>query len=238
MHTQLKSRFRKICDEYISYLWRLSKARSRAGLYEFLEGECSRIAKDMKVLTVGAGGDVNKILYKHASTNNFSVVSLDIDQKRSPDILGDVCTEPLRSLHFDIVIFCEVLEHLRSPCQAIDNIFMGLKPGGRLILSVPFGLPLHDRPNDFFRFTRYGLELVLTKFSDVSIMERNSYFEAIDVIWMRLLMEKTEKAAFLSYVVLPIVFHLKRPITLLLSKIAKPDGFTTGYVATAVKRNA
>lgn len=228
-----KAKIHEALDLFIAYLLRLSKARSRAGLYEFLDMECSRIAKGMKVLTVGSGGDVNKVLYKYSEVKCFEVVSLDIDKNRSPDILGDICTESLGFSCLDVVFLCEVLEHVHSPSQALENIYVALKPGGKLILSVPFALPMHDRPNDFFRFTRYGLKLLLSKFSEVSIEERNTYFEAIDVIWMRLIIEKK---SILSYIILPTIYFLKRPLTLLLNKILISDGITTGYVVTAVKR--
>lgn len=226
----------EILKKYNNHLIRLSKIRSRAGLYEFLEDEFSKILCGAKVLTVGSGGDVNSLLDKFAKLNDFHVVSFDIDKDRSPDIQGDVCTDSLGSSCFHVIVLCEVLEHLHSPHRALDNVFEALKPEGKLVLSTPFCLPIHDRPNDYFRFTRYGLALILSKFSDVSIKERNSYFEAIDVLWMRLLMERPEKALRISQIVLPIVFYLKRPITIFLNSQLKTDGITTGYIATAVKR--
>lgn len=236
MLSKIRRYSQQLNSKYNKHLVRLSKKRSRAGHYEFLEAEFSKVSSGTKVLTVGSGGDVNSLLHKYANLNNFDVVSFDIDKSRSTDILGDVCTDSLRSSCFDVIVLCEVLEHLHSPRMALDNIFEALKPEGKLVISTPFCLPIHDRPNDYFRFTRYGLALILSKFSEVSIKERNSYFEAIDVLWMRLLMEQPEKALCLSQVVLPIVFYLKRPITIFLNSLVKTDGITTGYIATAVKR--
>lgn len=236
MFKNAREHFQELINKYNNHLVRLSKKRSRAGLYEFLEEEFSKVLCGAKVLTVGSGGDVSSLLSEFAKLNDFHVVSFDIDKDRSPDILGDVCTDSLDSSCYDVVVLCEVLEHLHSPRIALDNIFAALKPEGKLVLSTPFCLPIHDRPNDYFRFTRYGLALILSKFSDVSIKERNSYFETIDVLWMRLLMERPEKALCLSQIVLPIVFYLKRPITIFLNSLVKTDGITTGYIATAVKR--
>lgn len=236
MLNKLQIYCQRLAINYKNYLISISKKRSRAGLYDFLKVEFSKFSKGDQVLTVGSGGEINDILDQHAVIKSFNVVSLDIDQSRSPDILGDICTDNLGSERFDVIVLAEVLEHLRSPCHALDNIYEMLKPQGKLIISVPFCLPIHDRPNDYFRFTKYGLELVLSKFSDVSIKERNSFFEAIDVIWMRLIMEDSEKTFLLSQVILPIVYYAKRPITVLLNMFVKTNGITTGYVATAVKK--
>jgi hypothetical protein len=94
---------------------------------------------------------------------------------------------------------------------------------------------MHDRPHDYFRFTRYGLEFLLKDFYKVRIQERNSYFEAIDVLWVRLLVTKSRSARFISYVLIPLVFYLKRPLTAFLGKLVRTNAMTTGYVVTAVK---
>lgn len=133
------------------------------------------------------------------------------------------------------MVLSEVLEHLHDPRLGLDNVYKILKPNGKLILSTPFILPIHDRPYDYFRFTRYGLALLLSQFKEVIIKERNTYFEAIDVLWLRLLQTQFRSAWILSIFIIPIVFFLKRPISLLLGKLVPTDSMTTGYVVTAVK---
>ena len=44
---------------------------------------------------------------------------------------------PLAPATFDLVLCCEVLEHLRAPRAALDEIARVLAPGGRTVLSVP-----------------------------------------------------------------------------------------------------
>jgi SAM-dependent methyltransferase len=48
-----------------------------------------------------------------------------------------------------------------------------LRPNGFLILSGPFFWPLHEEPHDFFRFTKYGFEQLLSDagFSEWEIRE-------------------------------------------------------------------
>lgn len=217
------------------FIERLSKKRSRQGLYEFLMAEYKTIKSDSKVLTVGSGGEVNRILLEISEHNSFGVISLDIDPARKPDIVGDICSHNFGFEQFDVVVICEVLEHIQSPHIALEKIYDILKNGGKLILSTPFILPMHDKPYDYFRFTKYGLKLLLSQFKEIKIKERNSYFEAIDVLWVRLLQEKTKRSFLASLIIIPIVYYFQRPLTLFLSWALPVDGMTTGYVVTAIK---
>jgi len=226
---------KRLLTRYHFWLVRLSKLRSRQGLYEFLEREYAAIPRGASVLAVGAGGEVNQLLARFSSANELDVISIDIDPARGPEIVGDVCKLPLLANAFDVVVLSEVLEHLHSPAEGLRDLHGTLKHGGRLILTVPFILPMHDRPHDYFRFTVNGLELLLSDFREVDISARDSYFEAIDVLWVRLLQADRRAARFLAFFVVPIVFFLKRPITLLLTRCCATDAMTTGYVVTAVK---
>ena len=226
---------RRLARAYVSWLHRLSKKLSRQGMYEWLENEFGQIGERSRVLTVGAGGEINDLLYCFATSNDFDVTSLDIDPQRSPDIKGDVCKDELPSLIYDVVVMAEVLEHLHAPLQGLDNVRNALKENGRLILTTPFILPIHDAPHDYFRFTKYGLALLLKKFSSVNIEARNNYFEAIDVLWARLLQTKTRRSLLVCSILLPLLFIIKKPVTWLLGSVVETDAMTTGYVVTATK---
>jgi len=217
------------------YLLRLSKKRSRQGLYEFLESHYSTQAQGTRVLSVGSGGEVNQLLEKHAKINQFEIKTIDIDSDRNPDIIGDICSYDFCGETFNTVVMSEVLEHLHSPQSGLDTVYKILNPGGKLILSTPFIFPIHDEPYDYFRFTKYGLELLLKKFKVVEIRERNSYFETIDVLWLRLLVSSHHSARIASYFIIPFVYYLIRPLTLLLTKLIPINGMTTGYTVTAFK---
>lgn len=216
-------------------LLRLSKIRSRQGLYEFLNAQFQQIKSESNVLTIGSGGEVNKLLESYAKSKSFSVKSFDIDPERNPDVLGDLCIYDFGHQKYDIVIIAEVLEHLYAPQLGIDNIFKILNSGGKLILTTPFILPLHDRPYDYFRFTKYGLAYLLRNFEKIEIRERNSYFEAIDVLWVRTMQIGTKRAKKVAAIIIPLIFYLKRPFTKLCDRILKTDAMTTGYVVTAEK---
>jgi|ERR1041384_165087 SAM-dependent methyltransferase len=218
----------------MSSVVRLSKLISRKGLYEFLGREFANIKAGADVLTVGAGGEVGALLAEYARRNGFAVTSFDIDERYAPDIRGDICTHDFGGRSFDVIVLSEVLEHVPAPHLAISNIHRVLRAGGRLILTVPFLFPIHERPHDYYRYTRYGLEYLLREFSDVRIGERNSWAEAINVLALRLVVDKNRGARLVAPLFVCAAF-VKLPFVLLLGKLVRTDLMTTGYVVTASK---
>lgn len=74
-----------------------------------------------------------------------------------PDVIGDALLLPFKSGSLDGVLATQVLEHVRRPWVAIEEIARCLKPGGWCILTVPMSWRLHEEPWDYWRFTRYGV---------------------------------------------------------------------------------
>lgn len=57
------------------------------------------------------------------------------------DIVCDITAIPEPDGAFDAVLRTEVIEHVPDPIDALRELSRLLRPGGRLILSAPFGLP-------------------------------------------------------------------------------------------------
>jgi len=68
---------------------------------------------------------------------------------------------PFKDSSFDMVICTDVLEHVENPDALLSECYRVLKKNGKLILSIPFNFFLHGAPNDFRRYTIYGLERIL-----------------------------------------------------------------------------
>jgi SAM-dependent methyltransferase len=99
------------------------------------------------------------------------------------DLKADVVADlnqplPLSSSVADTVVSLSVLEHLREPQTMLDEAFRILKPGGTLILQVPWQWCLHEAPHDYFRCTPYALRHMLGKagFSEVVIQAQSGFF--------------------------------------------------------------
>jgi SAM-dependent methyltransferase len=173
-------------------------------------------------------------LYPHARRQPFSVTSLDIDSGRKPNVVGDLCSAPFRTSSLDVVVLGEVLEHVEAPPAAIASVHRVLTPGGTLILTTPFIFPIHDRPRDYFRFTRYGLELLLRDFQDVRVTPRSSWSETINALGVRLALEEGAIARLLAPVMI-LGAIVAFPVVWLLGKLVHTDFITIGYLVTARK---
>lgn len=92
-----------------------------------------------------------------------SYESLDVERKLDDQtFVGDIQSMPeVESERYDTVICSEVLEHVPRPSDALSEVQRILKPGGILILTVPFLARLHDEPHDFYRYTQHGLRYLL-----------------------------------------------------------------------------
>ena len=69
--------------------------------------------------------------------------------------------------HFDYVILDEVLEHVPRPWVAVEQARRILKPGGTLITSSPFMIAVHKVPDDYWRFTKQAMHVLLDQYSNV-----------------------------------------------------------------------
>lgn len=65
---------------------------------------------------------------------------------------------PLESNQFDTIVISEVLEHIANPELIWQEMTRILKPGGKIILSVPFLYKIHEAPHDYFRYTEFALK--------------------------------------------------------------------------------
>ncbi|MGD0579029.1 MAG: class I SAM-dependent methyltransferase [Bryobacteraceae bacterium] len=83
---------------------------------------------------------------------------------------------PFPDRSFDNVLCVEVLEHIQAPAVFMAEIARVLRPGGALILTIPWSARRHHIPYDFQRFTREGLACLLEAggFVDVQIEERGT----------------------------------------------------------------
>jgi len=77
------------------------------------------------------------------------------------DVIGDLESIPLSTSLVDAVISVVVLEHTREPKRVVAEMARVTAQQGKLFLVVPDQWEVHQIPNDFFRFTRYGVEYIL-----------------------------------------------------------------------------
>jgi len=79
---------------------------------------------------------------------------------------------------YDSALCLEVLEHVPNPFKAVSEIHRILRVGGKLVCSVPHLSRLHEEPNDYYRYTKYGLRYLFEDngFKVISIEPRGGLF--------------------------------------------------------------
>jgi SAM-dependent methyltransferase len=153
-----QQRWSRLCTETIGTprFWRVAVDHRAA--YHALAPLIERHSKGV-VVDAGAGALAGRALLQRRAS---AYIAADY-RATHPDI-ALVCDLtigiPLASGSVDTVFCCSVLEHVEEPVKAMAEFSRILRPGGTLILSVPFLYYLHDAPIDFFRFTRHGVELM------------------------------------------------------------------------------
>ena len=110
------------------------------------------------LLDVGCGTMPYRALFSGAQPYE----GLEIDQERNranPRVTHfyDGSTFPLASDHYAAILCSQVLEHSFSPQQLLAECHRVLRPGGAMLLTIPFLWPEHEQPWDSQRFTRFGL---------------------------------------------------------------------------------
>ncbi|RYZ04775.1 MAG: methyltransferase domain-containing protein [Myxococcales bacterium] len=71
---------------------------------------------------------------------------------------GDFASHPLPGMGFDCIVMGEVLEHLVQPERFVARAAEHLRPGGRMIVTVPFGINDHvDHKSTYYLLEPYRL---------------------------------------------------------------------------------
>lgn len=148
----------------------------------------SSAAKDFNgwVLDIGCG----KMPYRDLIITQNKVkkyVGLDLvnaiqyDSSIKPDFTWDGIKMPFDSESFETAMATEVLEHCFNPLILLNETFRVLKPGGKFFLTVPFLWPLHEIPNDAYRYTPWSLERLLKEsgFSEIQIQPLGGWHAAM-----------------------------------------------------------
>jgi SAM-dependent methyltransferase len=125
----------------------------RQANWKFLEHQLARLDQQACLLDVGAGrGDFDALL------SGRQVVSLDIYPYPEVDIVCDLTlTNPFKPGCFDAILLMNVLEHVYDIQGFTASLSRLLKPGGLLIVAIPFMVKMHQVPVDFVRLTEFSL---------------------------------------------------------------------------------
>lgn len=190
----------------------------------------------MRGITLDIGGGRKRGNFKEPT--NATWVVLDSGRDFRPHILGDAQSIPVKVSSIDCVKCTELLEHVEYPERVIDEISRILKPGGILILSIPFNVGIHSDPWDFQRFTDQKLTRMLdSNFRILTLKKQGLFFTVLAYMIKQSVLSSTRSMRLFLYPLLPIldlVVKLDNLTSVQNSKFM--SSFTTGYFIIAVKK--
>ncbi|MGY3576851.1 methyltransferase domain-containing protein [Bradyrhizobium sp. USDA 4504] len=146
--------------------------------------EVAQPAVTGRLLDFGCGGQPYRALLEPRVTE---YVTADVTRygERKIDLLV-VPNEPVPSANgsFDCVLSNQVLEHVPDPRFYLGECFRLLRAQGTLILTAPMQWRHHEVPNDYLRFTRFGIINLLeeTGFSLLRIDSTGGVFALVGQI--------------------------------------------------------
>lgn len=170
-----------------------------------------KASRDVNHVAIGSRfvGDIQAAVYEHAIHMHACGVLLDLGCGNVPlyetyrdfveeiicvdwehsfhdnkylDYVYDVNRKiPLPDNHFDTILTTDVLEHIAAPQQFWHEVARLLKPGGKVIMAVPFLYGIHEAPYDYARYTEYQISLACTQ-NGLKIIYLEPYGGSVEVI--------------------------------------------------------
>ena len=223
-----------------------NKSFRRQCVDAFLRDTVSQISNIEKKVVLDLGGTrtARRGLFD-PTKYPWALVCANIQQKRAVDIVMDAHNFCFNENSFDIVLFTEVIEHLRSPETVLQDIYKAIKPGGKLILTAPFFYHIHGDPDDYGRYTSSGLRafLISAGFDEenIEICPQGGYASSLLYLISKGLNHQASKGTFLKSRVAGLFSTLLERIQIDIVKLdaqankTNLRGFPNGYGVVAKK---
>ncbi|MEK7531788.1 MAG: methyltransferase domain-containing protein [Patescibacteria group bacterium] len=157
----------------------------------FFEKSELLLEKGNVVLDVGGGLRVSKKKGNRFDKNRERLLPfleqtdykvLDPVPDYEPDIVGDIHHLPLPSNSLDAVFCLAVLEHVEDPWKAMDEMLRVLKPGGKILLYIPFLYYYHAERGyykDYWRFSLDACKLLMKPFIHTEFVSVRGALETV-----------------------------------------------------------
>jgi SAM-dependent methyltransferase len=144
--------------------------------------EAARALPDgARVLDAGAGDAPYRPLFAHCDYVTQDWPGTVHGAGRAADVVGDLHALPIEDGGFDFVLCTEVLEHVADPARVLAELRRVLRPGGGVLVTVPFVGELHEDPHDHWRLTLYGLDRLLAAagFEHAEVLPLTGYWSTL-----------------------------------------------------------
>jgi SAM-dependent methyltransferase len=104
--------------------------------------------------------------------NQVNYYILDPVKTYKPNLVGDIHFLPYKSNSVDAIICLAVLEHVKNPWKAVEEMYRVLKPKGCCLIYVPFIYVYHAEPGyyeDYWRFTEDAVKYLGRNFLTIEV---------------------------------------------------------------------
>ena len=132
--------------------------------------------KSLSILDFGSGLSPYKSLFINHDYQTYD----KYDEKDNvTNIVNDSDTEILhKDNSFDVIITTQVLEHLKEPSSIFHEFNRILKKDGYLLLTTHQNFEVHGEPEDYYRYTYYGLKYLGLKnnFKIINFSSTSGFF--------------------------------------------------------------
>jgi SAM-dependent methyltransferase len=200
--------------------------------------ESLRLRMEGRVVEIGNGHSRRRGKFEPPISEAECWVFIDVKETVQPDIRASIESIPLKDAEFDTVICLEVMEYVTDVNAALKEVHRILKPGGRLILSVPF-MHRADTEHDFWRFSSHALKHLLSRdgFRIEDIRSQGAALAvAVNILKYAVYSIKSDLmrqiVALLTVLPLRIIFWLDNWSR---KRISILNTFSTGYLILATK---
>jgi SAM-dependent methyltransferase len=130
-----------------------------------------------RLLDVGCGNKPFAGMFRDRVSKHDGCDVVQSSESRA-DVICVATDLPFKDASYDTVLVTQVIEHVADHQSLLREAFRVLRDGGVLILSGPMYWPLHEEPNDFFRFTEHGLRFLLerTGFGEIEVVNDGGHW--------------------------------------------------------------
>lgn len=176
-----------------------------------------------RLLDAGAGNLLYSDLLKDYCG---SYEALDIQDAPGIDHVQNLQDTDLESSSYHTVFCRNVLEHIRKPRSAMNEVSTLLRDDGTAIVSVPHLAYLHNEPEDYYRFTQHGLEEIAsdTELEVIEIRRVGGFFSFLGYIFSTFFVGLTYGVPIVSWFTFRINFVVQR-ILYTFDKLLKTDKY-------------
>jgi len=176
----------------------------------------------------------------------LDVICVNLMRAQSPHVQAEAAHVPFRDSVFDAVVCSELLEHVPDPPRVLSEIFRVLRPGGTVLICVPFMCRIHADPVDYGRYTDLYWRETLERigFQDVQIEEQGLFWSVLadmlrDLIYFRTSSGWMQRGWIIRLAGIALGICRRKAVEWDTQPgrrwVSAPSGFTTGFGIRAKK---